>query len=146
MTKRYVIALTVLLGVLSFNSCTSDDDYSSEVHDLVQTENVYLEFNQWIYAQMNHDYLWRNDMPDSLSCDYNLAPVDFYKSLLSPNDRFSYCETNNSYNPPKSENQLGYEYQLYELGDGSEFAQVLFVTNPQLRAKGLKREDRKSVV
>lgn len=141
MTKRYVIALTVLLGVLSFNSCTSDDDDSSEVHDLVQTENVYLEFNQWIYAQMNHDYLWRNDMPDSLSCDYNLAPVDFYKSLLSPKDRFSYCETNNSYNPPKSENQLGYEYQLYELGDGSEFAQVLLVTNPQLRAKGLKRGD-----
>ena len=63
------------------------------------------------------------------------------KSLLSPKDRFSYCETNNSYNPPKSENQLGYEYQLYELGDGSEFAQVLLVTNPQLRAKGLKRGD-----
>lgn len=130
-----------MLGVLSFNSCTSDDDYSSEVHDFVQTENVYLEFNQWIYAQMNHDYLWRNDMPDSLSCDYDLAPVDFYKSLLSPKDRFSYCETNNGYNPPKNENQLGYEYQLYELSNGSEFAQVLLVTNPRLKEKGLKRGD-----
>lgn len=90
---------------------------------------------------MNHDYLWRNDMPDSLSCDYDLPPVDFYKSLLSSKDRFSYCETNSSYNPPKSEKHLGYDYQMYELSDGGDFAQVLIVTNPELKKKGLKRGD-----
>ena len=130
-----------MLEVITFNSCTSDDDISSEVHNFVESENVYLEFNQWIYAQMNHDYLWRNDMPDSLSCDYDLAPVDFYKSLISPKDRFSYCETNSSYSPPKSEEHLGYEYQIYELSNGVEFAQVLVVVSPDLRAKGLKRGD-----
>lgn len=130
-----------MLEVITFNSCTSDDDISSEVHNYVQSENVYLEFNQWIYAQMNHDYLWRNDMPDSLSCDYDLAPVDFYKSLISPKDRFSYCETNSSYSPPESEEHLGYEYQIYELSNGVEFAQVLVVVSPDLRAKGLRRGD-----
>ena len=130
-----------MLEVITFNSCTSDDDISSEVHNFVESENVYLEFNQWIYAQMNHDYLWRNDMPDSLSCDYDLAPVDFYKSLISPKDRFSYCETNSSYSPPKYEEHLGYEYQIYELSNGVEFAQVLVVVSPDLRAKGLKRGD-----
>ena len=130
-----------MLEVITFNSCTSDDDLSSEVHNLVELENVYLEFNQWIYAQMNHDYLWRNDMPDSLSCDYDLAPVDFYKSLISPKDRFSYCDTNSGYRPPNSENHLGYEYQVYELSNGVEFAQVLVVVSPDLRGKGLKRGD-----
>ncbi|WP_413854745.1 S41 family peptidase, partial [Candidatus Ruminimicrobium bovinum] len=121
--------------------CTSDEDISSEVPDLIHSENIYLEFNRWIYAQMNHDYLWRKDMPDSLSCDYDLAPVSFFKTLLSPKDRFSYCETNNSYNPDIEEYNLGYEYQKYVLYNGSDFVQVLFVTNPELKKKGLKRGD-----
>ena len=128
MTIRSNIAITVLLGVLSFSSCASDDDLSSEAPDAIRSENVYLEFNKWIYSKMNHDYLWRNDMPDSISCDYEMDPVSFYKSLLSPKDRFSYCETNESYNPPAEKTNLGYEYQQYELENGVEFAQVLLVT------------------
>lgn len=138
--KLFFLVLTII-GIISFCSCTSDDQSSSEVTDMVHSDNVYLEFNKWIYAQMNHDYLWRNDMPDSLLCDYDLPPVDFYKSLLSSKDRFSYCETNSSYNPLKPEQHLGYEYQTYELSDGGVFAQVLLVTNPELKIKGLKRGD-----
>ena len=141
MAKRNNIVISVLLGVLSFSSCASDDDLSSEAPDVVRSENVYLEFNKWIYSKMNHDYLWRVDMPDSTSCNYELDPVSFYKSLLSKKDRFSYCETNESYNPPIEMVNFGYEYQLYELGDGLEFAQVLFVTSQILKEKGLKRGD-----
>ncbi len=141
MVKRNIIAISVLLGVLSFSSCASDDDLSSEAPPVTRSENVNLEYNQWIYAQMNHDYLWRLDMPDSLSCNYDLAPVAFYKSLLSSKDRFSYCENNESYNPPSETADLGYEYQQYELADGSSFAQVLLVTSRDLKKKGLRRGD-----
>ena len=141
MTIRSNIAITVLLGVLSFSSCASDDDLSSEAPDAIRSENVYLEFNKWIYSKMNHDYLWRNDMPDSISCDYEMDPVSFYKSLLSSKDRFSYCETNESYNPPAEKTNLGYEYQQYELENGVEFAQVLLVTCPDLKKQGLRRGD-----
>lgn len=142
MTKKcYYIVIIVLLGVLSFSSCASDDDLSSEAPDAIRSENVYLEFNKWIYSQMNHDYLWRNDMPDSVSCDYELDPVSFYKSLLSSKDRFSYCETNESYNPPAEKTNLGYEYQQFELENGLEFAQVLLVTSQDLKKQGLHRGD-----
>ena len=142
MIKERTIIIAMLLEVISFSSCTSDEDVSlSEVQDVIRSENVYLDFNRWIYAQMNHNYLWRTDMPDSLSCDYELSPVPFYKSLLSPKDRFSYCETNSSYNSTSEKTNRGYEYQKYELSNGELFVQVLFVANPELRAKGLKRGD-----
>lgn len=141
MRKHDYLALIFLLGVVFTISCTSDEDLSSEVPDDVYSENLYLEFNRWIYAKMNHDYLWRHDLPDSLSCDYDLAPVSFFNSLLSPKDRFSYCDINNSYQPPKKDNSLGYEYQKYELSNGQEFSQVLLVTNPELKKRGLKRGD-----
>lgn len=141
MIKKNYITIFVLLGVLSFNSCTSDEEISSEVPDVVRSENVYLEFNKWIYSQMNHDYLWRSDMPDSLTCDYELSPTDFYKSILSKKDRFSYCETNTSYKGASESVNLGYEYQEYELNNGSDFAQVLIVCSQELKRKGLKRGD-----
>ena len=141
MAKTNNIAISTLLGVLSFSSCASDDDLSSEAPDVVRSENVYLEFNKWIYSQMNHNYLWRNDMPDSVSCDYELDPVSFYKSLLSSKDRFSYCETNESYNPPSEKTNLGYEYQQFELENGLEFDQVLLVTSQDLKKQGLHRGD-----
>ena len=40
------IAISVLLGVLSFSSCASDDDLSSEAPDTIRSENFYLEFNK----------------------------------------------------------------------------------------------------
>ena len=141
MVKKINIVLSVLLGIISFNSCTSDEDILSDVPVVVHSENVYLDFNKWIYSQMNHDYLWRNDMPDSLSCDYELAPTLFFKSILSKKDRFSYCENNSSYVPTQEKTNLGYAYQTYETEEGNAFRQVLYVTSPDLKSKGLKRGD-----
>lgn len=88
-------------GIILVNSCSSGDDYN----DVIPTEpdvdtlslGVYVEDNKWIYGQMNLHYLWREDIPDSLSCNYLLDPVSFFKTLLSPRDRFSYCEHNPYY-------------------------------------------------
>ena len=139
--KYYNIVIIVLLEVISFSSCTSGEEISSEVPEVTHSDNIYLDFNKWIYSRMNHDYLWRNDMPDSLSCDFELAPVSFFKSILSSKDRFSDCETNSSYTSSTEVVYQGYEYQEYELENGTRFEQVLFVSSSDLRKKGLKRGD-----
>ena len=82
--------------------CSSpNDDVIGEEHakegSSEGTEGAYMEECKWIYSQMNRHYLWRQDMPDSVSCNYTTDPVTFFKSLLSPKDRFSYCERNTDY-------------------------------------------------
>lgn len=96
MRLRYllqIIPITILLG------CSSSDDMSSEEGNPSTKNSAELNAAEcrWIYQQMNHYYLWRADLPDSLSCDYSLEPAVFFKSLLSPKDRFSYCTHNSNY-------------------------------------------------
>lgn len=128
----------VLFVIIFTNSCTSDDNILSEVPNVIHSENIYIENNKWIFSQMNRNYYWRKDMPDSLSCDYDLDPVLFYKSLLSKNDRFSYCETNTSYNGKSELKKYGFEYQNYRIND-ELFSQVLYVWDNNLIKQGLKR-------
>ena len=99
--RKFIYLL--LLGSSLFLGCTDGDD----VDDIVPIQpdidtlslGVYVQENQWIYKEMNHHYLWREDLPDSAKCNYLLDPVSFFKSLLSPKDRFSYCEHNEYYRP-----------------------------------------------
>lgn len=77
-----------------------------------QADNPYQEDNRWIYSQMNKNYLWREDLPDSLSCDYTLSPEVFYDALLSDKDRFSYCEFNGSFKPMETKGDK-YESSVY---------------------------------
>lgn len=87
-----------LLSLLFISCATPDDDYKkSDEQQPVTEEGAYADECKWIYQQMNHYYLWRSDMPDSVDCDYATDPVSFFKSLLSPKDRFSYCEHNPAY-------------------------------------------------
>lgn len=131
----------IFCSMFSIISCTSDDIVSLEVQPIPSPAGAYEEDCKWIYSQMNHDYLWREDLPDSLSCDYSTDPVTFYKSLLSSKDRFSYCENNTSYKPITELKNLGFEYQDFQLDDGKLIKQVLYVTNSSLKEKGLKRGD-----
>lgn len=96
---------------------------------------AYDEENRWIYAQMNHYYLWREDLPDSLSCDYATDPVTFYKSLLSPKDRFSYCMRNTAYSAFVEKADYGFAYQEYLDKKRRRLFQVLYVTAPELKLK-----------
>lgn len=131
--------LPILLALIS---CSSDDNLLSEEQQPIYVPaGAYEEDCKWIYSQMNHDYLWRDDLPDSLSCDYSTDPVTFYKSLLSSKDRFSYCENNTSYKPITELKNLGFEYQDFQFDDGKLIKQVLYVTNSSLKEKGLKRGD-----
>ena len=132
--------IVYLFWVILFVSCSKDSDFESSVPQEIPNIGAYDEECRWVYAQMNHDYLWRKDMPDSLACDYTTDPVTFFKSLLSSKDKFSYSTHNSSYIGNSNFIEYGFEYQEYTDGN-TNFAQVLYVTSPKLKNTGLKRGD-----
>ncbi len=119
-------------------ACSSDNILSDEPATVVEYQ--YLEHNQWIYEQMNQNYLWRDDLPDSLDCNYGLTPPEFFKSILSPKDRFSYLTTNNTYNPNASQN-YGFGFQEYCDKMGRKAIQILYVTSDKCKYAGVSRGD-----
>ena len=129
-----------LLLLIVFCSCSKDSEFEPSFPKEMPNIGAYDEECRWVYAQMNHDYLWRKDMPDSLACDYTTDPVTFFKSLLSSKDKFSYSTHNSSYVGSSDFIKYGFEYQEYTDGN-TNFAQVLYVTSPKLKKRGLKRGD-----
>lgn len=120
--------------------CTDD---SAEPSVPSATEDRDTQFNRWAYGQMNHHYLWRTDMPDSLACDYSLAPTEFFKSLLSKRDRFSFLTGNDSFTGSSEllQQNYGFEFQLFEDLVGNVAAQVLYITSQRVADSGICRGD-----
>lgn len=139
MKDFYFVLITLILC-----GCSSDEPVSPEEQPSV-SDNVYLEFNKWVYSQMNSQYLWREDMPDSLDCDYDLTPKEFFMSLLSDKDRFSYFTNNPSYKGPETKD-LGFAYQEVSDSKGNKALYVLYVTSPSARDAGLKRGDMVEII
>lgn len=133
----------VLLAIL-FTGCSSSDEPIPEP-DGEQSSNSYFEFNKWVYSAMNRQYLWREDLPDSLDCDYELAPRDFFYSLLSDKDRFSYFTNNPYYDGGGTQKapdaDPGFAYQRCRDASGREALQVLYVTSPDIKRAGIRRGD-----
>lgn len=141
MRKAYyfiAVIATILTG------CSSDEPILPEEQPSI-SENIYLEFNKWVYAQMNAQYLWRSDLPDSLDCNYDLAPKEFFQSLLSSKDRFSYFTSNPSYNG-RSLRNLGFAYQRVCDKNNHEALQVLYITSENAKHKGLRRGDYVNII
>ena len=135
---RGSIIICVLATMLC--GCSPDDDLSGGATSIVRYP--YIDENRWIYATMNRHYLWREDLPDSSSCNYNLYPIEFYKSLLSNKDRFSYYEVNRNFTrAQETTNRYGFAYQRYIDDNGNIYYEVLYITNPELRRYGLQRGD-----
>lgn len=132
----------LLGGMFLLTGCSPDSNLEgAEVENGQHAiEGAYEDENRWVYAQMNRNYYWREDMPDSLACDYTTDPVSFFESLLSPKDRFSYCMRNTNYSGAPSMRDLGFEYSTYS--DGTDFyLNVLYVYSDALCRKGLFRGD-----
>lgn len=132
----------ILIAQLTLVGCTKEDD----IVEVVQPTNVLSEaeqINQWIYDEMNHYYLWRQDMPDSVSCDFKTTPKEFYVSLLSSKDRFSYFSSNQASRSTEdlSYLNLGFHYQEYINKDGKKILNVLFVISKEARTAGIRRGD-----
>lgn len=131
-----ILALSYIITLIS--GCSSEELVSPEEQPII-SENVYLEQNKWIYAQMNQNYLWRDDLPDSAACNYDQNPKEFFQSILSNKDRFSYLTTNESYRPQQL--NVGFSYQIYRDRNGTDALNVLYTTSSDVKNKGIKRGD-----
>lgn len=137
MKSRYNILL-VVLPFLLYGCGGGDKDLFPQ--PIVESESV--AFNRWVYGEMNHHYLWRSDLPDSVSCDYTLTESEFFKSILSEKDRFSYITTNSSWSPSEDYINLGFQYQMYQDKHGNRAMQILYIYDDvAYNTSGLKRGD-----
>jgi C-terminal processing protease CtpA/Prc len=136
--QRFFSTLILSLAIL-FSSCDDDENLSPAI---VDEDNVHV--NEWILENMEFWYLWSNELPGNP--DKNQNPDDFFQSLLSDDDRFSWIQENyqdllNSLQGISKE--AGFEYVLYkEDGSDNVIAQILY-TKPGSPAEnaGLKRGD-----
>jgi C-terminal processing protease CtpA/Prc len=116
---RKTLAGLALGGFIVFAACNEDDNSG---------ENKYV--NNWIYDNMEVYYLWNADLPSSPG--KSKAPDEFFNSLLSEEDRFSwiqedYIELLNSLQGVNKE--AGYEFKLYLESEDNEniIAQVMYI-------------------
>jgi C-terminal processing protease CtpA/Prc len=121
---------------VALNACKDDDPSPAN-------ENEYV--NNWILENMQAWYYWEDQLPSSP--DKNLAPPDFFESLLADEDRFSwiqedYEELLNSLQGINKE--AGFEFTLYRESEGSNnlFGQIVYIkpSSPAATA-GLHRGD-----
>lgn len=125
--------LAVLILALFYVSCQKDDD------NIVYSEGTNEYNNQWIYEQMKRYYYWNNEIPDNI--DLSQFPKDYFSSLLSHQDRFSY-----TYHPSIPESMpstlrssfgMDISFILYE---GNVYGVVLYVlSGSPAQNNGLKR-------
>ena len=131
-----------LISIVILFSCSPEDSFLENEHTEEVENQDYIqrniEHNKWTYAKMSSEYFWYKDMPDSIEIDFKIDPDDFFESLLSSQDRFSWCEKNQNYSG--IEEALGLEYQAYEVC-GSIVNRVLCVHSNELKEKGLSRGD-----
>nr|WP_321522343.1 S41 family peptidase [uncultured Macellibacteroides sp.] len=137
-----VLSLFVLWG------CSSESEYLETLVQVTPDEKILeanTNHNRWIYTQMNDHYYWRKDIPDSASLNFAAEPSAFFKSLLSKNDRFSWCELNSNYSGNSEQiylpDKIGFEYQSYRDSRNQLIHQVLYVTRTNAKDAGIARGD-----
>ena len=100
--NRPLLFLGVLTAVTFIVcSCREDDILLKEEAPVASVDSSIVKSNmlqdEWIYSVMRKNYLWADDLKDSLEYDYTLAPDKFFESMIVPQDRFSYCYLNPDY-------------------------------------------------
>lgn len=124
-----VVIITILV------SCTNRDE-NTPFFPEGSTESV----NAWVQDSMRRYYYWADQMP--AKPDYHLPVKDFFKSLLSPQDRFSFIvntEDTSSY-PRSIRNMYGFDYTVIQQTNGNVLAVIKLVlkNSPAFNA-GLER-------
>lgn len=92
--------LVFLPAIICLFGC-SEDSFLENTDEIIDNSAVEIlsnrENNIWIYNQMKYHYYWNTEMPDSSKLDFTIEPGEFFTSLLSTKDRFSWCEINWDY-------------------------------------------------
>lgn len=127
--------LVLILISITIISCNRTDD---EVPNFPEgsTESV----NLWVQDSMRRYYYWADQMP--LKPDYHLPVKDFFKSLLVPQDRFSFIvnTADSSTYPLSVRNMYGFDYAILQLGNGEVVTVIkLVLKNSPASNAGLER-------
>ena len=109
------------------------------------SENQYQEINDWILENMGDYYFWSDQIPRRTN--KSLYPADYFESLLSKEDKFSWIQENfiellNSLSGVNTE--AGYDFNLYKIPDtSSDVKGCITYIKPGTPAEdaGLKRGD-----
>lgn len=127
--------LILMLGSVFAVSCNRTDD------DAPEFEEGTVEYtNLWIQDSMRRYYYWADQMP--AKPDYHLPTKDFFKSLLSPQDRFSFAvNTADASSYPRSvRNIFGFDYAILQSADGKVQTVIkLVLKNSPASNAGLER-------
>lgn len=127
--------LWVMLLSAFMVSCNRNDD---DAPDFPEGTTEYT--NLWIQDSMRRYYYWAEQMP--AKPDYHLPVKDFFKSLLSPQDRFSFIvnTTDPSSYPKSVRNRFGFDYTILQLPGGEVVTVIkLVLKNSPASNAGLKR-------
>ncbi|PWN66140.1 S41 family peptidase [Chryseobacterium oncorhynchi] len=132
---RNFLKLQCIAIVAILISCTNSDE-NIPVFPEGSTESV----NVWVQDSMKRYYYWAEQMP--AKPDYHLPVKDFFKSLLSSQDRFSFIvNTEDSSSYPRSiRNMYGFDYTVLQQGNGEVVTVIKLVlkNSPAFNA-GLER-------
>jgi carboxyl-terminal processing protease len=131
---RKSILLTLILSMFIFNACDEEGKFEGDA-----------AINKWIYDNMKYYYLWTDEIPDNPNI--NQQPEDFFESILSNKDRFSwiqedYEELLKSLQGVNKE--AGFEFVLYLDGNtpGNVLMQIVYIKpNSPASSTALKRGD-----
>lgn len=99
-------------------------------------KNLTVNQNKWLYQQMDENYFWYKDLPDSSKLNFNQSASSFFEKIKSSKDRFSWIEPNADYSGGESMyDRFGLEYGEYRTVDGVTVYRALFVENgsPEMR-------------
>lgn len=132
---RTFLKFQLLAIIFIFISC-SDHEENAPVFPEGSTESV----NLWIQDSLKRYYYWADQMP--AKPDYHLPVKDFFKSLLAPQDRFSFIvntEEPSSY-PRSIRNMYGFDYTVIQRANGDVVTVIKLVLkdSPAFNA-GLER-------
>ena len=134
--------LWVLMGLLYFSACKSDDELET-----LSDEGT----NDWIYRVMDAYYLWYDDIPEKANLNFSQSPDKFFESLISEQDGvmfdgkwipFSTIEQKeNTTKTVTASDSYGFEYAVFQ-DSKYYYAWVLYVLpgSPAAEA-GIKRGD-----
>lgn len=121
--------------IILFISC-SDHDENAPVFPEGSTESI----NLWVQDSLKRYYYWADQMP--AKPDYHLPVKDFFKSLLAPQDRFSFIvDTEDPSSYPRSiRNMYGFDYTVIQQANGEVVTVIkLVLTNSPAFNAGLER-------
>jgi carboxyl-terminal processing protease len=138
-TIQNLFRLVLVISTISVVTSCNDDPAPSPVNE----SNAYV--NAWILKNMKFWYYWNGEIPSS--ANLNQDPEEFFESILSDDDKFSWIQDNyqdlvNSLKGVSKE--AGYEFALYRENASSDnvIAQILYIKHGSpAETAGLKRGD-----